>query len=285
MAMSPLVLALLSTAMLGSAADKTAPQAACEDYCSATAAGKPIPWRSALPKDPEVQCQCAGPNNNYAAFSAVSVKLRKISQNPWGTRDAGALNAVAVKPGGDPAAISFNPPPQLAWTEVPVAKAAVQPAPQSDRLLSIIDWDKAKQLAQTAWERAKSFSGYCYRFVKDALDTVLPAGWRNEVGQGSAYQFATSLNSDPKLFDKLKLRKVDFNALPDGVLPIGAIIVYDRGMCGLDPEHGHIEVVVSQEPLKACSDGCMDITKRLSCIKDSPQGKVNIYVPARTPAS
>jgi hypothetical protein len=172
--------------------------------------------------------------------------------------------------------------------KVPVATAAPisQPAPASKSIFPDIDWDKAKQLAHAALEGARSFLGRCLHFVNAALDKILPAGWRGYFGPlGSAYQFASALNHDPKLLDKIKMTKLDFETLPDEVLPIGSVIVYDPGMCGLSPEHGHIEVVVSQKPLRACSDGCMDITKRLGCIKNSPKGKINIYMPVRSPAA
>ena len=107
------------------------------------------------------------------------------------------------------------------------------------------------------------------------------------MGGASAYQFAKSINRNPKLFDKLKLRKIDPGSLPGGVLPIGSIIVYGRGQCGFSAAHGHIEIVVSSNPPKACSDGCMSVTpNRLKCItKNSPKGYVNVYVPARETAN
>ena len=156
---------------------------------------------------------------------------------------------------------------------------------KSESIFAYLDWDKAKTMAREVWDNAKGFTGYCYAYVKDALDAVLPKGWRSQVGQSSAYQFASSLNRNPKLFDKLKLRKIDPNTIPDGIPPVGAIIVYGRGMCGFSPEHGHIEIVVATQPPRACSDGCMNITaSRLSCIKRySSRNWVNVYVPVRTP--
>ncbi|MDD4952909.1 MAG: hypothetical protein PHV85_10200 [Desulfovibrionaceae bacterium] len=164
--------------------------------------------------------------------------------------------------------------------------AAEAPEPPSEGILSYLDVSKAKKLAQSIWSKAKGFSGYCYAAVKEGLDKILPSGWRSQVGPASAYQFATSLNRNPKLFDKLKLRKLDPAALSDRKLPVGAIIVYGRGMCGFSPKHGHIEVVVSENPPKACSDGCMGIpSSRFDCIKkNSPRNWVNVYVPVRSPA-
>jgi hypothetical protein len=154
-------------------------------------------------------------------------------------------------------------------------------------ILAYLDGDKAQELAHKVWEKARGFTGYCYAAVKNALDDVLPKGWRSQVGAASAYQFANSLNQNPKLFDKLKLRKIDPNTLPDQRLPVGAIIVYGRGMCGFNAEHGHIEIVVSSDPPKACSDGCEGIpASRLQCIdKNSAGGGVSVYEPVRSPGS
>ena len=156
---------------------------------------------------------------------------------------------------------------------------------KGENIFSYLDWNKAKELAQEAWDGAKRFTGHCYAYVKDALDNVLPDGWRSEVGQASAFQFANSINKNPKLFDRLKLRKIDPSTLPDGIPPVGAIIVYGRGMCGFSRAHGHIEIVVSSKPPKACSDGGEDIPpSRSKCIqKYSPKNWVNVYVPVRTP--
>ena len=158
---------------------------------------------------------------------------------------------------------------------------------QAGSVLAYLDWPRAKALAAEAWENAKRFTGKCYHYVKDALDSILPSGWRSDVGQNSAFQFAKSLNSDPRLFDKLKLRRVSAQDLPGGVPPIGSIIVYGANQCGFNRKHGHIEIVVSQNPAKACSDGCADIDqRRLNCIQNSGQsGAVNVYVPVRGLAS
>ncbi|MBI4677322.1 MAG: hypothetical protein HY748_07040 [Elusimicrobia bacterium] len=159
--------------------------------------------------------------------------------------------------------------------------AVAQVPAKSGSVLSYLDVGRAAELASEAWEGAKRFMGKCYRFVKDALDSILPEGWRSEVGQKSAYQFAKSLNSNPKLFDRLKLRRVPVEELPGGLPPIGAIVVYGRSQCGFSPAHGHIEIVVSRNPPKTCSDGCADLDKgRLACIqKKGKTGYVNVYIP------
>ncbi|MBI5883845.1 MAG: hypothetical protein HZB91_12170 [Elusimicrobia bacterium] len=74
--------------------------------------------------------------------------------------------------------------------------------------------------------------------------------------------------------------------LPGGLPPIGAIVVYGRSQCGFSPAHGHIEIVVSQNPPKACSDGYTDMDKgRLTCIrKKGKTGAVSVYIPVNDAA-
>ncbi|MBI5209381.1 MAG: hypothetical protein HY927_05340 [Elusimicrobia bacterium] len=162
-------------------------------------------------------------------------------------------------------------------------QAATPPAPGSGGVLDFLDWDRAKKLAASALRNARTFVGLCYGYVQKSLNSILPAGWRGEVRQASAYQFASSLNANPKLFDKLKLRRLPVEELGGGLPPVGSIVVYGRGQCGFSPEHGHIEIVVSHDPPKVCSDGCTALTPgRLMCIrKGGAKGGVNVYIPAR----
>lgn len=41
---------------------------------------------------------------------------------------------------------------------------------------------------------------------------------------------------------------------PRWALPLGAIVVWDAGVCGYNPEHGHIEIITSINPPKSSSD-------------------------------
>jgi hypothetical protein len=157
---------------------------------------------------------------------------------------------------------------------------------KAENIFAYMDLDKAKTLAQEVWKRARGFKQYCYRAVKAALDYILPAGWRGKVGGTSAYQFAKSINRNPKLLDALNLRKIDPNTLPDGIPPVGSIIVYGRGVCGASRQHGHIEVMVTTHPPLAVSDGWRYLTSdRLACVrKNSRKNLVNVYVPVRSSA-
>ena len=171
--------------------------------------------------------------------------------------------------------------PSLKVKAPPAAKPAARAKPD---LRACIDPQNATKLARYVWNHAVGFTHRCYAFVYRAVKDVL--GWDRRIPPGSAYQFAKSLNGNPKLMDKLKLRKIDPRTLPGGVPPVGAIVVYGRGMCGFSRKHGHIEIVVSNKPPQACSDGCMPMTSsRLRCIQtNSPKGFISVYVPVRSPA-
>jgi len=159
------------------------------------------------------------------------------------------------------------------------------PTLQDANISAFLDFKKAAALGLEAWRKATDFGGRCLHRVWGDIRSVLHLKSSDVSGMSlqSAYQFSDSLNRDPRLFDKLKLRKIDPSTLPDGIPPVGAIINYGRGMCGFSPKHGHIEIVVSTRPPRTCSDGCMRLTpSRLECIKKySPQNSVNVYVPVR----
>ena len=200
--------------------------------------------------------------------------------NAWVTRNMSSKEYLAsLPPRVQPLSMKTIVPPGLSG-------APAKPG----GVLAYMDWDRASELASEAWENAKRFAGKCYRYVKAALDEILPEGWRSEVGQGSAYQFAKSLNSDPALLKKLKLRRVPVEELPGGMPPVGAIVVYGKNQCGFSPVHGHIEIVVSHDPPKACSDGCTAMDKgRLTCIRNKGKtdargrpGQVNVFIPVRS---
>lgn len=150
------------------------------------------------------------------------------------------------------------------------------------KVLAFLDTQRAHELADAVARRASGFRGRCYAFVKAGLKKILPSGWYGWLyeDQGSAYKFTENLRENPKMLDKLKLRKLSAEDIPDGVPPVGSIIVYGRGVCGFNPRHGHIEVSVGGDPPRYCSDGCTR-DDRHRCIKANlgVKDRVNVYVP------
>jgi hypothetical protein len=127
--------------------------------------------------------------------------------------------------------------------------------------------------------QAKRRMGYrsqhlCYHYVKRHLEAVgIPIrNYLDADEEGSAYMFTSWARSEPS-----ELRAIGFAEMPRtridmNNLPIGSIIVWGRGECGYNAQHGHIEVVVSRD--MACSDFCGHIKR--GC------GLPDVFVPVRS---
>ena len=121
--------------------------------------------------------------------------------------------------------------------------------------LNTADLDAGVSLARVVKRDEIGFTGYCYSYVKSALqkagivdrNTIANAG-----AAGRAKQFASFVDKNPALL-KRKLRRIPAPSWP---LPIGTIVVWSAGACGYDADSGHIEIVTRIKPPQACSDGC-----------------------------
>jgi hypothetical protein len=205
-----------------------------------------------------------------------------------------------------------QPPPSEAPAQ-PAAKArkgrkrraAVRPPPEpkgpTESVLEVIDWKRAEELAAAADDGADGWNrrtrrhrrGRCYEWVRMALQKtgLWTDDYRSEVtAQGDwrrprrAYSFAWAMNKlearrlqDPFAQRQAPLRRLDLRVDP---LVRGAIVVFDRSVCGHDARSGHIEVISSVNPLRASSFKFHEI--KLECLaKAANDGKVHIYVPHR----
>jgi hypothetical protein len=82
---------------------------------------------------------------------------------------------------------------------------------------------------------------------------------------------------DPFADRQAPLRRLDLRVDP---LVRGAIVVFDRSVCGHDARSGHIEVISSVAPLRASSFKFHEV--KLDCLaRAANEGKVHIYVPRR----
>jgi hypothetical protein len=121
--------------------------------------------------------------------------------------------------------------------------------------LDTADLDAGVKLARVAKADEIGFTGYCYSYVKSAMqkagivdkNTIAKAG-----AAGRAKQFAGFVDKNPALL-KRKLRRIPNPSWP---LPIGTIVVWSAGACHFDADSGHIEIVTRIKPPQACSDGC-----------------------------
>jgi len=133
-----------------------------------------------------------------------------------------------------------------------------------------LDIEKGRQLAQEASRiNIGRFTGRCYEFAGIAIENVglMPKGagaWRAAgVPPESAADFVRVENSSQSgNFERLRPKTW-------ACLPEGTIVVWDRGVCGFNATHGHIEVVVSRNAAypaetRLCSDGCQTLQTKCS---------------------
>lgn len=165
----------------------------------------------------------------------------------------------------------------------PLPAAPAQKAARS--LPGDYDAQKAALLASAALNNNLGyFAGRCYEFVANHMEragVIRPSQW-DELGIGPdhAADFAAWANANPAAMRAgLSLEKME---TPEKVadLPLGGIVVYERGACGFSKRSGHIEVVVAENQL--CSDGCESF--EAACLEDpAVRSRIHVYVPVKAP--
>jgi hypothetical protein len=121
--------------------------------------------------------------------------------------------------------------------------------------LSSIDLNAGVNLARVAKADEIGFTGYCYSYVKAALQKagiVNRSVIDSSADAGHARMFADFVDKNPALL-KRKLHRVKTPSWP---LPIGTIVVWSAGACNYSKISGHIEIITRIKPPQACSDGC-----------------------------
>ncbi len=117
------------------------------------------------------------------------------------------------------------------------------------------DLKDGDKLARITRRDEIGFTGYCYSYVKSALQKmgVVDRSTLDTAGAGAhAKQFRQFVEKNPALL-KRKLLKLPRPAWP---LPIGAIVIWSPRACNYNAVSGHIEIVTRIKPPQACSDGC-----------------------------
>ncbi len=171
----------------------------------------------------------------------------------------------------------------------PAAAQPAQPVRETEPGLLPEDYDlkKASLLARTALRNNIGyFSGKCYEFVANFMEwSSIIKGWQWSslgIGPNHAADFAAWANANPVALRKqLSLVRME---TPGKVadLPLGGIVVYQRGVCGFSKKAGHIEVVVA--PNRLCSDGCQSF--EASCLSNpSVRSRISVYVPVKKSAA
>lgn len=192
------------------------------------------------------------------------------------------------EPAEQPAGQLQDAPGQEEPTGQPAETPAQTPAEDAKESLLPPDFDAAKadRLAEIARRNnAGHFLGRCYEFVANFMEwggIIKPWQWSwLGIGPWSAADFATWANAHPAAMRKhISMARIQ---TPEKTadLPVGGVVVYQRGACGFSSRHGHIEVVVS--PDRLCSDGCQPAYQ--ACFSNPGiRSRISVYVPVKNSA-
>ena len=167
---------------------------------------------------------------------------------------------------------------------VPEAAPAAVKEETSVKAAGIIEsYDPAagKKLAAAAEAgNIGAFKGKCYAFVAHHMDAAGILGFNDWAAMGiepdfsdHAADFAVwAAANQEKMRREMKLAILPTPENKEEV-PLGSILVYDRGFCDFSPKSGHIEVLTG--PDKACSDGCEGLDQK--CFAD-PEIRAHVHV-------
>ncbi|MDD2805867.1 MAG: hypothetical protein PHV33_09950 [Elusimicrobiales bacterium] len=127
-----------------------------------------------------------------------------------------------------------------------------------------------------------AFYGRCYEYVSyhmEAAGVIRPEQWDQlRIGPDYAADFAEWAVANPEVMRReLKLVKIPTPS-DKMAIPVGSIIVYERGACGFSRKAGHIEVVTKAD--WACSDGCESLDQ--ACFEDpAVSARIHVIVPVK----
>ena len=140
----------------------------------------------------------------------------------------------------------------------------------------------AEKLAEISLEKINvPMHNKCYAGVKEAWGKASIEA-DPSVPSGSAYMFADWAEENPEKLKKMGLGKLD--PLPESFnkVPVGATVVFARGVCGMGSEHGHIEIMADQQGTRyGCSDGCREVGSNKCLSYEEAKTGVKIYIPQK----
>jgi hypothetical protein len=145
-----------------------------------------------------------------------------------------------------------------------------------------LDLELGRRLAsESSRVNIGAFTSRCYEYAGIAIENVglMPKGPGAWTSAGVPTQSAADFVQVEKSSvsgNFVRLRPSSWSCLPEGT-----IVVWDRGVCGFNATHGHIEIVVSRNSndasqTKLCSDGCQ--TLQTTC---SINSGVSFFFPRR----
>lgn len=132
---------------------------------------------------------------------------------------------------------------------------------------------------------AGAFSGKCYAYVAHHMDVAGILDFNDWAAMGiepdfsdHAADFAVwAAANQEKMRREMKLAILPTPENKEEV-PLGSILVYDRGFCDFSAKSGHIEVLTA--PDKACSDGCEALDQK--CFADPAiREHVHVIIPVK----
>ncbi len=229
--------------------------------------------------------------------SAAYARSSAYAENDWVNGFYFGQDAAAQRPlPGVPNPTAAEPAPAAQDTAAQLGpELTLQQAPRpSDPAVEIpddlkagghpdYDKDTALRLAGNAKRHSRgAFTGWCYSYVADAMELagiIRPGQWYSlGIGVDAAADFAAWANRNPgTLRSQLKLAKIPTPSIASE-LPMGAIVVYNRGTCGFSSRSGHIEVKVA--PNQLCSDGCQPAYQECYGSPGVRAG-ISVYVPVK----
>ncbi|MBD5401234.1 hypothetical protein HDR58_00315 [bacterium] len=113
---------------------------------------------------------------------------------------------------------------------------------------------KGMQLAKNALNSAVGFTGYCARYVKNAIAKTGLGNYQ----AGDAYQMISIMRKN-KNFKEINPNTVNVNNLP-----AGCVLVFDRGAQGYSGKYGHTEITDGNG--RGISDGITNNLKKPTAI-------------------
>ena len=179
----------------------------------------------------------------------------------------------------------------LSVAEVAVPMSAPAPAMKEEPakaggIKESYDPELGKKLAAAAEAgNIGVFKGKCYAFVAHHMDAAGILGFNDWAAMGiepgfsdHAADFAVwAAANQEKMRREMKLAILPTPENKEEV-PLGSILVYDRGYCDFSPKSGHIEVLTA--PDKACSDGCEGLDQK--CFADPAiREHVHVIIPVK----
>lgn len=171
---------------------------------------------------------------------------------------------------------------EVAAPGIPLPSFAADAAPKT---FADYEYDTAmgaKLAAAAASGNLGAFRSRCYEYVSyhmEAAGVIRPEQWAQlSIGPDYAADFADWAAANPETMRR-ELKLVRIPTPSDKLaVPVGSILVYEKGACGFSKKAGHIEVVTKAD--WACSDGCESLDQ--GCFEDpAVSARIHVIIPVK----